>query len=244
MLSIPNNAIDQSPKTEAIDQDIIEQDIIEQDIIDQDIIDQDIIEQDISDEKTVLLQQHQEIQKRLDRYCDLFSDITDGVLDDTSSEPPIDIFRELALLKDVLRNTTTDLCFCERENVCRCKDCNECDCDAEDYYTVCGMEIIEGSNSNMTFEFSTPSTVDIARLKNVRFFTLDKETDDEEWVMDLIKSVEKRKKKKVVCKYSLKTKSWCSGSGYIHYEIFDIPHLRGKRIQIKIDYLQYHKTNE
>lgn len=203
----------------------------------------DQVDQEIPDQKTLLLQQHQEIQQRLDRYCDLFSDIADSSLDDASSEP-IDIFRELALLKDVLRNTTTDLCFCERENVCLCKDCNECECDAEDYYTVCGMEVIEGSNSNMTFEFSTSSAVDIARLKNVRFFTLDKETDDEEWVMDLVKSIEKRKKKKVVCKYSLKTKSWCSGSGYIHYEIFDIPHLRGKRIQIKIDYLQYHKTDE
>nr|QBK92097.1 MAG: hypothetical protein LCPAC304_04440 [Pithovirus LCPAC304] len=201
----------------------------------------DRFDQKTLDSRTLLLQEHQEIQQRLDRYCDFFSDIAEETI--APSDPVIDIFKELALLQDCLQNQNVDLCFCERENVCRCNNCDECVCDGEEYYTVSEVDVIEGSNSNMIFEFSMLSAVTISRLKNVRFFTLDKETDNEMWIMDLVKTIEKRKKKKVVSKYFLKTKSWCTGDGYIHYEIFDVPHLRGKRIQIKIDYLQYHKTD-
>ena len=185
--------------------------------------------------------QHQEIQERLDRYCDLFLNVVDEETD-TSGEFSIDIFKELALLQDSLKNQKADLCFCERENICCCVSSFECECDVEDFHMVSGVEIIEGSNSNLIFEFLTLERVAIPRLKNVRFFALDKETDDETWIMDLLKVVEKRKKKKVVSKYFLKTKTRCNEDEpkYIHYEIFDVPHLQGKRIQIKIDYLQYH----
>lgn len=192
-----------------------------------------------------LEQQHQEIQDRLDRYCDLFLGIKEDEKDtemELVTEPIIDIFKELACLRDTLTDSKIDLCFCERENSCQCASEEKCECDGEDFYTVSEVKIIEGSNSNLILEFLTLEDVSISRLKNVRFFTLDKETDDENWIMDLIKTIEKRKKKKVVCQYFLETK--CrdhSNDRHIQYEIFDIPHLRGKRIQIKIDYLQYHQ---
>lgn len=180
----------------------------------------------------------EEIQERLDRYCDLFPD--EETQDDVNDVniPTIDIFKEVASLRDSLTDKNVDLCFCERENVCNCKSQDVCSCDNEDFYTVSEVEIIDGSNSNIIFEFLMMENVSISRLKNVRFFSLDKRTDEETWIMDLLKTIEKRKKKKVVSKYFLKTHSHNDNS-YIEYEIFDTPHLNGKRMQIKIDYLQY-----
>jgi len=199
--------------------------------------------------RETLQKQHLEIQSRLDRYCDLFlgeananNDFTvdESECKELDVEPPIDIFKELASLQNSLRDEKVDLCFCERENVCQCISSEVCECDGDDYHTVSDLEIIEGSNTNIIFEFLTLHNVVIPRLKNVRFFTLDKQTDDESWVMDLIKVVEKRKKKKVISKYFLKTKKH-DAEGYIQYEIFDVPQLSGKRMQIKINYLQYHQ---
>jgi len=202
---------------------------------------------DILDDRKLLEKQHLEIQSRLDRYCAIFYEDEECYKNPQNHDElqkEIDIFKELALLQDSLKDKKVDLCFCERENICNCVSETECECDGEDYYTVSDVEIIQGSNSNMIFEFTTLNDVSISRLKNVRFFTLDKETDDERWVMDLVKIIEKRKKKKVVSKYFLKTKKRYlldNSDGYIQYEIFDVPHLRGKRIQIKIDYLQYYQ---
>lgn len=196
-----------------------------------------------------LHEQHKEIQNRLDRYCNLFLDNQEDVkqTDEESFETSnIDIFEELACLRDSLTDKKVDLCFCERENVCQCSSEEICDCDGENFYTVSQVDIIDGSNSNIIFDFSTLENVTIPRLKNVRFFTLDKETDEEKWIMDLRKIIEKRKKKKVVSEYFLKTRSYSNlpatntDRKYIEYEIFDVPHLDGKRIEIKIDYLQYH----
>lgn len=201
------------------------------------------------EERLSLHKQHEEIQERLDRYCNLFlddqEDEKDTDTDSTSVEiSNIDIFKELACLRDSLTDKTVDLCFCERENTCHCSSEEMCECDGEDFYTVSQVDIIDGSNSNVIFEFLTLEDVSLPRLKNVRFFTLDKETDEEKWVMDLRKTIEKRKKKKVVSEYFLKTHSRSNvdntDTNYIEYEIFDIPHLRGKRIEIKIDYLQYY----
>lgn len=97
---------------------------------------------------------------------------------------------------DRMKRPQTQLFACERQNTCTCK--GECLCDADQCFQVIASELVLGSNNVVLFRFRFQDKVSMGNMKNYRFFTLNDKTDEEIPVMDILKTLCKRKKRKVV----------------------------------------------
>lgn len=103
---------------------------------------------------------------------------------------------------DRMKAKDTQLFACERANTCTCK--GECLCDSDQCFNVYDSDLTLGSNNIVLLRFRFKEKVTISRMKSIRFFTLHNETDEEVPVMDILKTVGKRKKRKVVQQVDLK----------------------------------------
>jgi hypothetical protein len=102
----------------------------------------------------------------------------------------IHIERFLEVLIDKLLNKDHLICFCEREIICNCKDTTSCSCDNDDYYTSKFTRSDFGSNCNFLIEVTTDSKIKLNSKKNIRFFSLNK-NNEEDALFDIIRSYDK-----------------------------------------------------
>ena len=103
----------------------------------------------------------------------------------------IDLFELINYLPNIFQDDNLDVCVCERELICKCKD--DCICDSDDYHIIHKKTVCIGANSKLLTEFKFEKKVKLSKKKNLRFFTLNRQTEEEIPFMDLIRINEEKK---------------------------------------------------
>lgn len=145
-----------------------------------------------------------------------------------NKEENIDILTILSEVSNSMINKSVDLCVCERELECNCKE--ECLCDSDDYHIITSKKVILGTNCSYMFDFRFDNKVKLSKKKNLRFFTLNNETNEENPVMDLIRIYEN--KKLIDEKIKLITND-------IQFPTFGDIVVKSEEIFLKLNYLLY-----
>jgi hypothetical protein len=137
---------------------------------------------------------------------------------------------------DRMKADDTKLFACERNNICECSNHESCICDSDDCYQVNDMDLILGSNNNIIFKFRFGEKVSIGQLKNIRFFTLHNKTDEECPVLDLMKEICKRKKRRVVKEVTMMFP--CMKED-VKFPVDGNPKIRDNEIYFSLNYMNY-----
>jgi hypothetical protein len=135
---------------------------------------------------------------------------------------------------DRMKAPQTQLFVCERQNECTCK--GDCLCDSDQCYQVSSSDLVLGSNNMILFRFQFGEKAALSRMKSYRFFTLHDKTDEEVPVMDLMKVLCKRKKRKVVKEVNT---VFPGLSPEVHFPVDGDPKVKENEIYFGFNYMLY-----
>jgi hypothetical protein len=135
---------------------------------------------------------------------------------------------------DRMKATQTQLYVCERQNTCTCQ--KECLCDSDECFRVLSSDLVLGSNNMILFRFHFAKKINLGRMKNYRFFTLHDKTDEEVPVMDILKSLGKRKKRKVVKEVNT---TFPGMTPQVLFPVDGVPRVKENEIYFGFNYMLY-----
>jgi hypothetical protein len=128
-----------------------------------------------------------------------------------SESTPFDIVAFLNCLTDTLcNNSNVDVCICERETVCKCYNTKyefDCECDSDIFYTAQKVKCDIMSNNMFFIDIQTKEDkIVLNKNKNVRIFTLDRTSNCETPIIDIVKTFVKAEVEGVKDLKDIKTK--------------------------------------
>lgn len=135
-----------------------------------------------------------EIHNILSNVNKLYSSANNLVKLNEVDESNIDIIQFLNELSDIISNPNVDLCICERQNVCNCK--NECICDNDFYYTASSRKCSIASNCMFLIDITCINNIILSNKTNIRLFTLNSKTLEEIPILDIVRTYDPKDKNK------------------------------------------------
>lgn len=179
-----------------------------------------------------------EIHKMVSNVNKLYSSANNlTILANEEDESNLDIIQFLNDLSDTISNPSVDLCICERQNVCNCK--NECICDNDFYYTTKSRKCSIASNCMYLIDLTCIDNIILSNKTNIRLFTLNNITLEEMPILDIVRTYDPKdkNKKKLLSTdiHILKTEKYPS----IIIPLFDGLSIKETDMFIKFNYMLY-----